>query len=134
MRNGMDITRPAILTIESEEKNPLEVGDRLVRTVNGKRPRIGTEWSKVIEAENVIGVRMREDYRVDATNVLAQALRTEVRSGIDDEGDLRSLDVNRRTAPVVAGIGGMADGTIATDDGHALRCARPEKCDREVCR
>ena len=82
------------------------------------------EPPEVVESEDVIAVRVRIDDRVEFGDPLAQALVAEVGWGIDTERALRGADMDGRAQALVARIGGVADGTVASDHGNAMRCAR----------
>lgn len=127
MRLWFQITRKRIGSFEGEEKNALEVGHGFGRGIHRHRTALPGKAPQVIEAHDVIGVGMSENDGIDATDIFAQDLGAKVRSGIDDESDLRCLDVNGRTEAFIAGIGGMADRAIAPDHRNALRCSGAEK-------
>jgi len=94
VRHGVDVARPAILAIEGEEKDPPEIGDRLLRAIDRQRARIGAEGAEIIESQDVIRVRVGEDDRVHPPDVFPKTLHPKIRSGIDDKGDLRCFDVD----------------------------------------
>ena len=83
-----------------------------------------------VEAEDVVGVAVREEDRVHAADVVRQRLRAQVGPGVDQQ--LPAI-VGRRSArtgaAAVARIGGPADGAVAADHRHAVRRAGAEKRD-----
>ena len=42
-----------------------------------------TQWTKVIEAEDMIGMRMGIQNRINIANVLPQSLFAKIRTGVD---------------------------------------------------
>ena len=90
------------------------------------------EASHVIEAREVIHVRMRDEHRIEAPDVFAQALGAEVRPGVHDPGALRRLQVDRGTQALVPGIGGAAGLAVAADHGHAHGGAGAEEGEGEA--
>jgi len=76
----------------------------------------------IVETEDVIGVRVREENRVDPADVVRERLRAEIGGGVDeDRGPAVGLDQNRRTQAPIAGIDRSADGAVAADGGNARR-------------
>jgi hypothetical protein len=59
---------------------------------------------QIVEAHDVVGVRMGEDDGIEMTNVFSQNLRPKIRAGIHDKRALRRFDKNRRTRPCVPRI------------------------------
>jgi hypothetical protein len=105
VRHGVHVPGPAILSIEREEEDSLQVRDRLLRAVDRQWPRVGTKRTEVVKAEDMVGVRVGEDDGVHAPDIFAETLRSEIRPRIDHECDFRRLDINRRTASAIARIG-----------------------------
>lgn len=49
---------------------------------------------KIVKAHNVIGMGVRENYRVNVSNVFAQRLRPEIGSRVDNPRTLWGLDID----------------------------------------
>jgi len=49
---------------------------------------------QIIKAHDVIGVRVRENDRIDAPNILAQCLSPEICAGIHDPRGFRRFDID----------------------------------------
>ena len=93
------------------------------------------EAPHLVEAEDVIGVAVREEDRVDARDAVRQRLlradrwpcrpapmRTPPSGRVD-------LEEDRRAGAAIARIGRPADGAVAADHRHAVRRAGAEKRD-----
>jgi hypothetical protein len=131
VRLWFQITGKWIGPFEGEEKNALKIGHGFGRGIDRHRTALPGKAPQIIEAHDVIGVRMGENDGVDAADIFAQGLGAKIRSGIDDESGLRCLDVNGRTEAFIARIGGMADRAIAPDHRNALRRSGAEKSEDE---
>src|SRR5437588_12126156 len=127
MPHWLQITGKTIEAVESEFKNAFEIAHRFRRGVDRHRAECVRKTPKIVEPHDVIGVRMRKDYRIEPPNIFAQNLSAKILAGIQTPRAFGSLNVNRRTQPLVARIGRMADFAIATDHRHALRSAGTEK-------
>jgi len=126
-----NITGKWIGPFESEEKNALEVGHGFSRGVDWHRTALPGKTPQIVEAHDMVGVRMSENDGVDATNIFPQGLGAEIRSGIDDESGLGCFDVHGRTEAFIARVGGMTNRAIAPDHRNALRCSGAEKSENE---
>ena len=62
---------------------------------------------------------MRVENCVDASNVFADRLRVEVRSGVDQDDLAAILDHHRRSRTAIMRIRRPAHGTVAAERGHA---------------
>ena len=85
------------------------------------------EGAEVVEAEDVVGVRVGVEDGVDAGEVLAECLRVEVGAGVDEDGFVLVLDENGGAGAAVMGVGGGADRAIAAQGGHAHGRAAAEE-------
>jgi hypothetical protein len=83
--------------------------------------------AQIVEPHDVVGVRMREDDRVEPADIFAQGLGAKVGAGVDHPGAFRRFDIDGRAQTLIARIGRMTDLTIAADHGHALRSSRAEE-------
>ena len=77
--------------------------------------------------EDVIGVAVREEDRVDAADAVAQRLGAQVGTGVDEHAGAGRLDEDRRPQPRVARVGGAARGAVAADHRHAVGVPVPRK-------
>ena len=106
MRLRFQIAGKRIQALNANSKHALQVRHRFGRCINRHRAAtFPTEAAQIVKAHDVVGVRMREDNRIEVPNIFAQRLRPEIGAGIDDKSALRSLNVNGRTGAVVARIG-----------------------------
>ena len=99
--------------------------------------------TQIVEAEDVVGVRMGVEDGVDVADAEAQRLLAEVRAGVDKD-TMRSrrlvsipglglpFDGDGRPETLIARIGGGADAAAATQRGHAHGRATAEKQDAGV--
>ena len=86
-----------------------------------------TEGAEFIKAHDVIKMSVGVEDRVDLAQIFAQGLFTEVGAGVDEDGDLRSLQVKRAPRAHVPGITRGAHRAVATNNGHADGGAGAEK-------
>lgn len=126
------IPEHACAAVESKREDPLQVVEhgrcRIDRHV--RRPHLAKS-PNVVEAHDVIRVRVGEQDRVDAMHLFAQALRPEVRGSVYYKLDFRSSYSGRRAQSPVPWIVGMTDCAVARDHWDALRSARSEERDFE---
>jgi len=87
--------------------------------------------SEIIEAHNVIGVRMREDDRIDFANFLAESLCSEIGTSVHHKRALGRFHIDRGAQPLIAWVRRAADFAIATNHRHALRRAGAKERERE---
>src|SRR5215831_10622097 len=78
-----------------------------------------TEWTHIIQAQDVVGVGVRVNDGVDVGDVFADGLFTEVGCSVNENAPAIVLDHDRRAGAAVPGIGGVADCARTTDGGHA---------------
>ena len=131
MRLGFQIVRKWVGPFKCEHENALEVGHGFGGGIDRHRTALPGKSTQIIEAHDVIGVRMSEHDGVDAADIFAQGLGTKIRSGIDDESSLKRFDVNGRTEALITRIRGMADRAIASDHRNALRRSRAKESEDE---
>ena len=65
---------------------------------------------EIVKAHDVISVRVRENYRIDFANILAQRLCSEICASIHYPRAFWRFDIDRGAQPLVAWIGRVADG------------------------
>ena len=80
-----------------------------------------TEWPQVVDAQNVVGVRVGIKHGVDMSNIFADCLRIKVRSGIDQDDFIPELQHDRGAGPAVVRIVGVANSAIAAQSWDAHR-------------
>jgi hypothetical protein len=121
-----------IARVEREPKRALQISHRFRRCIYRYRAARVRKSSEIIKAHNVVGVRMRENDRIDFANILAQCLCPEICASIHYPRTFRRLDINRGTQPLIPRIRGAAYIAIATNHRHTLRRAGAEKREREL--
>ena len=89
----------------------------------------GVVAADVVEAEDVVGVEMGQEDRVDAGHFEAEALHAEVGARVDNQGFVAEGDVERGAHAVVTRVGARADGAVAADDGDTSGGARAEEAE-----
>ena len=87
------------------------------------------ERPHIVQAHDVVGVRVGEDHGVQAVDAGAQSLRAEIGRGVDQHVAALVAHQDGGPQPVVARIGGSADGAMAADGGHAHAGARTQHGD-----
>jgi hypothetical protein len=91
------------------------------------------ERAKIVEAEDMVSVRMGIKDSVNVTNPEAQRLLPKIRPGIDKNAaqsgavSISPLDRDGGSEPLVPGIGGGADAAGATQRRHTHGCAAAEE-------
>ncbi len=130
VRFGMKITFPDRASIKGVSEDPLQVVHRSFAGINWQRTFAQiTETAAIVQAHDVVGVRMGEDHRVEPADVFAQALHAEFRRRVHDQPDLVRRDIDRRARAVVFGVRQKFRRIFLGDDRHALRRAGTEKCE-----
>ncbi len=81
------------------------------------------EWAKVVDAEDVVGVGMGIEDRIDLRDVLANGLLAKIGGGVNEHRLTAELEQDRRAGSAIVRIGRMADRAAAPNGGHAHRCA-----------
>ena len=128
-----EIAAPMDFAIEGVAENAAEVGHRGRTGINRQRaPELIAEAAAIIEAHDVIGVRVRENDGVDHADFFAEHLEAEFRRGIDDEFGGAGLDVDGRAQTMIFWVGEEAFGIIPADDRDAGGSAGAEKNEREA--
>ncbi len=118
------------------------VAEGLVQARGGRRVRVGRdapaavqhEGAQVVDAVDVVGVRMGVDDAVGPIDLRVQHLLPEIRPGVDhDDGAVAvgadALHQQRRPAAAVLRVAGVAGAPVVTDPRHARR--RPAAEQRE---
>ena len=101
------------------------------------------EAAHLVEAEDVVGVTVGEQDRVDAPHVVRERLHAQVGRRIDQDVTnrcaksrssrigLRALDQDRGPAASIAGVGGATGVAVAPNHRHTVRGAGAEHRDLE---
>src|SRR5262249_20064345 len=90
---------------------------------------VARERPHVIEAEQVVGVVVREQDGVGEADALAQELQAQFRRRVDEDAALRRADEGGTAEAVVARVSGAGDGTLAAEHWPAVGGARAEEGD-----
>ena len=107
-------------TVEDVGKGAAEDGLGVVGGEDGHgRFLAHVEGADVVEAKDVVSVRVGEDQSVEALEAGAKSLRAEVGSGVHDDVAAGMCDEKGGTSAVVARVGGAADAALAAERGNA---------------
>ena len=117
--------------VEHVEERPANRVPRLrVRVARDRTALQRVEAAHIVEAEDVVRVRVREEDRVDARDPVRKRLLAQVGRGVDeDPRAIGHVDVDRRAQPAIARVGGSAGRARAADHRHAVRRAGAEHRD-----
>ena len=104
-----------------------DVAEGAAHGLRGRRAREGgdrlalaeVERADVVEAHQVIGVRMGEEDEVEPRNRIAQQLQAQVGRGVDQKVFAVRLALHRLPQPLVLRVRRLADGARAADDRNA---------------
>jgi hypothetical protein len=77
------------------------------------------ERPQIVEAANVVCVRVGDEDKVDILDAVGQRLRAKIGPTIDEETASFVFDVGTRAHAFVSRIRGSANGTAAAKRGHA---------------
>ena len=127
MRLGLQIIWNRIAGVEREPKYALQIPHRFGRCIYRHRAQCVRKAPEIIEAHDVIGVRMRENHRVQIADIFAKRLGPKISPSIHHPRTFRRLNIDRGAQPIIARIGRPADVAIAANHRHALRRAGAEK-------
>lgn len=110
LRIGADVIWKARGAIKSVLKNAREAGEGFRRPEN--RHAFVLQLAKapqVVEAKNVVDMRMGVEDGINPSDVLPQALGAKIGCGINDEGKSLRFDLDRCAEALVTGVCGFAD-------------------------
>src|SRR5712691_58753 len=101
---------------------------RMIRNVSSlpygqRRPLPDIEWANVIKPENMVGMSMRQQDRIEAVDAGAQCLLAEIRRGIDDHVLPVAREQQGRAEPFIPRIIRTANAAVAAQRGNAHGCA-----------
>ncbi len=85
------------------------------------------EAPHIVQPHDMVGVRMRENDRVDHVDAMGDALETQLRRRIDEDPGIVVGDDDGWPHSLVTRIGAGADRTMAADHGDAGAGAAAEK-------
>ena len=85
------------------------------------------EDPQIVEPEQMVGVLVRVDHRVDAADALAEQLHAQLGRRVDQQIALGQADDDAAARAAVARVGAGADRAVAADDRHAVRRARAQE-------
>jgi len=85
------------------------------------------EAPAVVQSHDVVGMRVREDDRVQPPDIFAQHLEAKFRRRVHDQFDLFRGHVDGGAGAVVFRVGQKFRRVLLADDRHALRSARAEE-------
>ena len=140
MQNGPAIVKSAICGSPPPFGVPVSNTYANIRWISYERRRIPEarhrallqriEPADFVEAEDVIGVAVREDHRVHAPKTEPQRLRAQVRPRVHQDGlPVVGFDVDGRAGARVARIWRRAGRAVAADHRHAVRRAGAQEGD-----
>ena len=132
MRLGLQIIWNRIARIEREPKHALQIAHRFGGCIDRHRASRVRKTPQIIKAHDVIGVRMRENDRIDTANILAQRLCSEIGTSVHHKRALGRFHIDRGAQPLIAWVRRAADFAIATNHRHALRRAGAKEREREL--
>jgi hypothetical protein len=121
-----------IVQINSEcvAEHPLKMGDRFGTAVDIHSAAHRAVPPQVIQPDNVIGVRMGVEHRVERHQPRTQGLDTKIRGGIHQNLLLINREQHARSQPAVVRIGRRAGLTVTGQHGHTMRSARTQNRQR----
>ena len=132
MRLGMQVAGPAVLPVERKRKDLSQLLDRGLRAIDRQHFSTVAECPQIIEAHDVIRVRVRDHHGIEPPDVFTQRLRAEIRSRVHDPRTFRGLDVGCGARAFVARIGRAADRAVAREHRDAVRGAGAEEGEGEI--
>ena len=94
MRFRFQIPWNWIRSFEGKLEDALKVAHGFGRCVNRHRAARMREPPKIVEAHDVIGMRMSENHCIDSADIFAQRLRPKIGSRVNDPRTFRRFDVN----------------------------------------
>src|SRR3954465_3508484 len=133
MRFGDEVTPWPRPVVKSVREHAAKVVHRWLVRIDGQRLATSqiAKPAAIVQAHDVVGMRMGEDNRIQPANVLPQHLEPKLRGGVHDEARLRAFDVDGRAGAMVFQVGQEFGRVFLAYDGHALGRARAEKNETE---
>ena len=84
VRFGFEIIWDRIACLERELKHTFQVTHRFGRRIDRHRATRVRKAPEIVETHDVVGVRMRENYRIHIADILAKCLRSEISPSVHD--------------------------------------------------
>ncbi len=131
MRFRQHVSGKSGRSVEGVGKAFLQILHGFLRGVDRDRTAVRrAEPPQIIEAHDVIRMRMRVDDSIQILKVFTKSLNPELGTGIHDPGSIIGLDIDRGPHSLIARIHGLADFARATNHGYTHGCPGAQKCDR----
>ena len=86
------------------------------------------EGAYIVEPSSVVHVIVGQEDGVKVTDICPEHLRTEIRTGIDQDGKAAVLHQRGGPQALVARVRRAAHLAVAADNRHPLRGARSQEC------
>jgi hypothetical protein len=90
------------------------------------------EAAKIIQADDMIGVIVREKHSVDAFDLVGDALQAQLGRRIHQDVQVAKSHKNARPRSLISRIIGRANRAFAADHGHAVRRAGSQNNDFKI--
>ncbi len=127
---GPDVVAELVGSIEGVLEDAPEVGEGGRGGMDGHGLVFDlTEAAQIVEAKDMVRVRVCVDHGIDARDVFTQALEAQIGGGVNQDARGSVAEQGRCAQPLVARIGRRAHPARAPDDWNAVRRARPEEGD-----
>ena len=94
MRFWFQIPGKGIECFEGKLEDPLKVAHGFNGGVDRHRAAHMRKSPKIVEAHDVIGMRMSKDYCIDSADIFPQSLRPEIGPSVHDPRTFGRLDIN----------------------------------------
>src|SRR3984957_10871831 len=115
MRLRQQITGKPRRSVKGIGKGSFQSMHGLLRRVNRNCVSTGrAESPEIIEAHNVVRMRMRIKDGIQILDLRAEDLNSELGAGVYDPGSVRALHINRGAEPLITRIIGLANVALAT--------------------
>jgi hypothetical protein len=104
--------------------------DAYIGSINGDRPVPAHRKNpQIVQPMGVVGVMMREPYRVEMVNPCTQQLETKLRWRVDEEPTVAAFDERTVPGPTVSWVGGTTRLAATAYYGNPERRAGSEKAE-----
>lgn len=128
LRKGLQVATVVVFTIEGILEHPFQHSEAFWGAIDRHElVYIDGESPQIVEAGEMIHVRMREDRRVEMADVFTQALRSKIRPCIHYPGKFGCLDVDRAAQSFVPRVTASTNCAITANHGDADGGAGAEK-------
>jgi len=114
-------------------ENPLQITERGRGAVNGHLFVLDlAKPPQIVEAEDVVGVGVGINDRIQSGDILAQALKPVIGRGVNLEGCVGCAEQRRGAKAFVPHILGATNPALAANNRYPMRRAGPQKCDFQI--